>query len=103
MTTKTKKTAARKTTKIAAKGPAPKAKTATEKPSSMWGVAREMIIAGKSNAEVLDALKAQFKLPPEHEYYPRWYRAHAVMKGLVTKAFARDHAGPRAARKPATA
>ncbi len=100
MTTKTKKPAARKTTKPAAKRPASKVNA---QPASMWGVAREMIVAGKSNADVLAALKDQFKLPAEHDYYPRWYRAHAVMKGLVTKAFARDHAGTRAARKPATA
>lgn len=125
MTTKTK-TAAKKaapskktaTAKkaIAAKTPAakpaaPAAKPAAPAPApakkaprvSMWGAAREFIKAGKSNAAVLEMLRAQFGLPEAHNYYPVWYRAHAVKNGVVTRAFAAEHAGPPIARKPAAA
>jgi hypothetical protein len=70
---------------------------------SRWGLARELIKAGGTNVEVLAALRDLFKLPEEHSYYPRWYRAYAVKRGDVTREFARAHAGPPIGRKPATA
>jgi hypothetical protein len=39
---------------------------------------------------------AQGRVPdagPSHSYYPEWYRAHLVMEGTITKAFAREHRG----------
>jgi hypothetical protein len=69
----------------------------------MWGAAREFIKAGKTNADVLAMLRERFKLPQAHSYYPVWYRAHAVKQGIVTREFAKAHAGPPLARKPAAA
>lgn len=45
---------------------------------------------------------ASFDLTAECDYYPRWYRARVVMLKLISRQFAADHAGLRAARKPAT-
>jgi hypothetical protein len=117
MTTKTKKTAVKKTSKktTAAKRPAatPAPKKHAEatpvapanKPErvSMWGTARELIQAGKTNGEVLAMLRERFALPQEHSFYAVWYRSYAVKHGVVTKEFAKAHAGPPVARKPATA
>lgn len=33
-------------------------------------------------------------MPEHHSYYPAWYRAHLVMKGVITKEFAAKHRGP---------
>jgi hypothetical protein len=80
------------------------AKPAKKEPRvSMWGTARELIAAGKTNADVLALLRERFALPEEHNFYPVWYRAYAVKHGVVTREFAKAHAGPRLARKPATA
>jgi hypothetical protein len=119
MTTQTKKPAAKKTSKktAAAKRPAapnvpkkeaPKTAPAAapaKKPErvSMWGTARELIKAGKTNAEVLAVLRDRFALPQEHTFYAVWYRSYAVKHGIVTKDFAKAHAGPRIERKPASA
>ncbi len=104
MTTKNRK-AARKTTTT--KRPTTKrdAKPAASKPAraSMWGAARELIKAGKTNAEILAILRERFSLPQHHSFYPVWYRSYAIRHGVVTKDFARKHAGPPLARKPATA
>lgn len=58
-------------------------------------LALELIKAGRSNAEVQAALVEKFALPESHDYYARWYRAHAVQKGIITKEFAKAHSrGP---------
>jgi len=59
--------------------------------------------AGKTNADVLAVLRERFGLPEKHNFYPVWYRAYAVKHGVVTREFAKAHAGPPVARKPATA
>jgi hypothetical protein len=106
-------TAAKKTTKNAAKKTARAARPAsrtTAKPAaakeprvSMWGTAREFIKAGKTNADVLAVLRERFSLPEKQSFYPVWYRAYAVKHGVVSREFAKAHAGPPLARKPATA
>ena len=96
MTTKTKKAArkpaAKKTT---TKAPAAKAAApANEQPrATMWRLAQKMLVGGKTNAEILAALKDRFDLPKEHDYYPRWCRSYATKLGLTTKSFAKEHAG----------
>lgn len=57
------------------------------------GVARAAILAGRSNEETLSALKKAFPSFPhvKHSYYPRWYRAQLVMKGVITATFAAAH------------
>lgn len=90
-----KKAAAKKTTKKAA--PAPRRSGAPR--VSMASTAYELIEDGKSNAEVLAALKKAFpgKLPADgsHDYYPSWYRSHLVQQGKITKEFAAEHSGER--------
>jgi hypothetical protein len=114
MTTKktARKPAAKRTT--TAKGRAPllgahpvsAAKTATpakkEPRRTMVGAGVAMIRVGRANAEVLEMVKLEFKLPGHHSFYARWYRSWRVQKGLVTKAFARAHSRSpaRAAAKP---
>jgi hypothetical protein len=104
--TTTKRTATKGRAPLLGSHPVPAAKLAPapakkEARRTMFGAAKALIAAGKTNAEVLEALKREFKLPAAHDYYPRWYRARMVMDGLITKAFASEHAGPRIARKPA--
>lgn len=55
--------------------------------------ARELILAGKTNAEVREVLTKDFGLPEKHAYYPSWYRAQLVMQGQITKEWAREHSG----------
>jgi hypothetical protein len=99
-TTQPKETAMKKTTEKKAapkKSTKPAAKAAPKKPSaprdSMAGHAYELIKAGKTNAEVLTALTAKYKLPAKHSYYPSWYRAKLVMTEVITKDFAAKHSG----------
>jgi len=53
---------------------------------SVSSVARELILAGKSNTEVFAALQKQFKLDDKKKSYPAWYRADMTRKGLLKKA-----------------
>jgi len=86
--------------------PAPEKKAPAAKPPvrTMVGAAVELIKAGKSNNEVRAMLVADFGLPPAHAFYASWYRSYAIKKGLVTREFARAHAGePAPRRAPAAA
>jgi hypothetical protein len=51
-------------------------KTKTEKPAriSCSSVARDLILAGKTNEEVWKVIKDQFKLSDDKRHYPTWYR-----------------------------
>ncbi len=90
----TRKTAAKKTARKTT------AKKSTVKRDSMAGHAYELIQAGKTNAEVLAALKTKYHLPEKHSYYPGWYRAKLVMTGAITREWAAKHSGaPRAQPK----
>lgn len=57
------------------------------------GVARTAILAGSSNAEVLEKLAKAFPKDDwtKHSYYPSWYRAQLVMKGVITAEWAAEH------------
>lgn len=46
-------------------------------------VARDLIIAGRSNDEVWKALKQEFKLDSSKKHYPAWYRSEVKRKGLI--------------------
>lgn len=75
-------------------------KTKTEKkkvvvpPAKPWSkqrtvssVSRELILAGKTNEQVLDALVKEFNLDLEtKKSYPQWYRRQLIDRGLITKA-----------------
>lgn len=45
--------------------------------------ARDLILAGKTNAEVWAVLQAQFKLDDGKKHYPTWYRSELKRKGLL--------------------
>ena len=46
-------------------------------------VARALIVAGKTNEEVWDALVKEFKLEDSKKSYPAWYRRECKSKGLI--------------------
>lgn len=76
---------------------APKAKRAgrhktdpviqAEEPKAKRGgvstVARELILAGKTNQEVWAILKETFSLDDSKKHYPSWYRCEMKRKGLI--------------------
>lgn len=65
----------------------PKAKVAREPRRTMTSAAREMIIAGKSNEDVLEMLNKEFGVNLEtHKNYAGWYRAQCVRLKLISKA-----------------
>lgn len=47
--------------------------------------ARELILAGKSNADTWSALKAEFKLTEDKKHYPSWYRSQLRRTGQLPK------------------
>src|SRR5574337_404406 len=55
----------------------------TEKRVSCASVAREMILSGKTNAEVWPVIKAQFNLDDSKKHYPAWYRCELRRAGKV--------------------
>jgi hypothetical protein len=103
MTTKTVKTSkASKPTaavKPAAAKPAAKPAAATKpaRKPTMSSVAREMILAGKTNEAVTAELKAKFNLPEKHKHYASWFRAALVRQGKLSKTAAKKTAHPFAA------
>lgn len=46
-------------------------------------VARELILAGKTNQEVWAILKETFSLDDSKKHYPSWYRCEMKRKGLI--------------------
>jgi hypothetical protein len=46
-------------------------------------VARDLILAGKTNEEVWVALKEQFKLSDDKRHYPTWYRCQLKRAGKL--------------------
>ena len=57
------------------------------KPKKMGisATARELILAGKTNQEVWEALKQQFNLDDSKKHYPTWYRCEMKRTGLLPK------------------
>lgn len=57
------------------------------KPKKMGisATARELILAGKTNQEVWEALKQQFNLDDSKRHYPTWYRCEMKRTGLLPK------------------
>lgn len=47
--------------------------------------ARELILSGKTNQEVWEALKQQFNLDDSKKHYPTWYRCEMKRTGLLPK------------------
>jgi hypothetical protein len=69
----------------------PKAKSAKktaapkEKKLGISATARQLILDGKSNQEVWEALKQQFNLDDSKKHYPTWYRCEMKRTGLLPK------------------
>ena len=73
------------------KAPKPKApkaakapKVKTERKASCSAVARELILAGKTNAEVWAVIQKQFELGDDKKHYPTWYRCQLKRQGKLT-------------------
>lgn len=49
-------------------------------------LARRMVVAGKSDAQIYAALRRQFNLPEEKRWYVRWFRAEVARKPSVVAA-----------------
>lgn len=63
-------------------------KKTTEPKAKKTGIsatARELILSGKTNQEVWEALKQQFNLDDSKKHYPTWYRCEMKRKGLLPK------------------
>lgn len=58
-------------------------KTDHDKPEriSCSSVAKDLILAGKTNQEVWDVISKQFKLDATKKHYPTWYRCQLKRKG----------------------
>ena len=46
-------------------------------------MARDLILAGKTNQEVWDIIKPAFNLDDSKKHYPTWYRCELKRKGLL--------------------
>lgn len=69
--------------KEAAAKPAKKEATKREAARAVSTVARELIVAGKTNAEVWAIIQKEFNLDDSKKSYPAWYRSDCKRKGLV--------------------
>lgn len=59
-----------------------------DKPAKAKGVsavARELILAGRTNQEVWAVIKEAFNLDDSKKHYPTWYRCEMKRKGLLPK------------------
>lgn len=52
---------------------------------SISGLAEELLLAGKSNAETWAALKERFKLGDDKKHYPSWFRSRLRRQGRLAK------------------
>ena len=57
----------------------------TPKKLGISATARELILSGKTNQEVWEALKQQFNLGDSKKHYPTWYRCEMKRTGLLPK------------------
>ena len=65
-------------------------KVPKEKKITISSLCRDMILDGKSNEEILVALRKKFgeeRFGPEKNSYPCWYRCELRRKGLLPPAF----------------
>jgi hypothetical protein len=52
---------------------------------SISGLAEQLLLAGKSNAETWAALKERFKLGDDKKHYPSWFRSRLRRQGRLPK------------------
>lgn len=62
---------------------APKAEKQPAAKRAVSTVARELIVAGKTNLEVWAVIQKEFDLNDSKKSYPAWYRSDCKRKGLV--------------------
>ena len=55
------------------------------KKTGISATARKLILSGKTNQEVWEALKQQFNLDDSKRHYPTWYRCEMKRTGLLPK------------------
>lgn len=79
--------AAEPKTKVAKAGRRAADPVVEAKPKKMGisATARELILSGKTNQEVWEALKQQFDLDDSKKHYPTWYRCEMKRTGLLPK------------------
>lgn len=82
---KDKTTAVRRVSDLIAQLPAEKTTTAksSKREGTVSAVARQLILEGKSNADVWSALKSQFNLDDSKKHYAAWYRAELRRAGRL--------------------
>ena len=69
--------------KKAAAKPAKKETVKREAARTVSTVARELIVAGKTNVEVWAIIQKEFGLDDSKKSYPAWYRSDCKRKGLI--------------------
>jgi len=52
---------------------------------SISGLAEQLLLEGKTNAETWAALKERFKLGDDKKHYPSWYRSRLRRQGRLAK------------------
>jgi hypothetical protein len=77
------KQAAAKPAKSAKPAAAKKEKVVKAAARTVSAVARELIVAGKTNLEVWAVIQKEFDLDDSKKSYPAWYRSDCKRKGLV--------------------
>lgn len=61
------------------------AKAEKPKRAGISQLARDLILAGRTNQEVWAVLKDSFNLDDSKKHYPTWYRCEMKRKGLLPK------------------
>jgi hypothetical protein len=56
-----------------------------EKKLSISGMAEQLLLAGKTNAETWTQLKERFKLGDDKKHYPSWFRSRLRRQGRLAK------------------
>lgn len=56
-----------------------------EKRPTISSMSEELLIAGKTNAEVWAAIKGKFNLGDDKKHYPSWFRSRLRRKGKLAK------------------
>lgn len=80
---KDKITAMKRVSALIAQLPVETAAKSSKRAGTVSAVARQLILEGKSNADVWSALKSQFKLDDSKKHYAAWYRAELRRAGKL--------------------
>lgn len=64
---------------------------AQQRGKSVSSVCKQLILEGKSNAEVWDVVRKKFELGDDKKYYPAWNRSALRRNGELPKELDRGH------------